>query len=138
MSTAPWLKPLRHARGWLALWALAVLAAIAVELLPAMFLPRVPVGGDKLEHVLGYALLAFAAGQVFARRAWWRVGVGLALLGVLLEVAQGTLTATRSADPGDALANCAGVLLGLGCAFTPLGDLLLRHAGSPAAGRHAR
>jgi VanZ family protein len=135
VKASPWLKPLRHARGWLALWALAVLAAIAVELLPAMFLPRVPVGGDKLEHVLGYALLAFAAGQVFARRAWVRVGLGLVLLGVLLEVAQGTLTATRSADLGDALANGIGVLLGLGCAFTPLGDLLQRHAGVTAAGR---
>ncbi|HVI25384.1 MAG TPA: VanZ family protein [Xanthomonadaceae bacterium] len=135
MNATAWLKPLRHARGWLALWVLAVLAAIAVELLPAMFLPRVPAGGDKLEHVLGYALLAFAAGQVFARRAWARVGIGLVLLGLLLEIAQGTLTATRSADPGDALANGAGVLLGLGCAFTPLGDLLLRRAGTAAAGR---
>ena len=135
MSGARWLKPLRHARAWLAAWSLAVVVAIAAELMPAMFLPPVPSGSDKFEHLLGYALLAFSAGQVFARRTWWRVGVGLALLGLLLEVAQGTLTATRSFDLGDELANCAGVLLGLALAATPLGDLLLRWGGTAGSER---
>jgi VanZ family protein len=132
VTTTAWLKPLRHARAWLALWWLAIVLAAAVELLPAMLLPRIPSGSDKFEHVLGYALLAAAAVQVFERRALWRVGLGLALLGLLLEVAQGTLTATRSFDPGDELANCAGILLGLATAFTPLRDLLPRRA---AAGK---
>ena len=122
------VKPLRHARRWLALWWLAVVVVALVELLPAMLLPPVPAGGDKLEHLAAYGALAFAAVQVFERRALWRVGVGLAALGMGLEVAQGTLTATRSFDLHDELANCGGVLLGLATAFTPLRDLLLRRA----------
>ncbi|MGN6513665.1 MAG: VanZ family protein [Lysobacteraceae bacterium] len=126
MTRAPALKPLRHARRWLALWWAAVAAVVLAELLPAMLLPPVPAGGDKLEHLAGYGALALGAVQLFERRALWRVGLGLAALGMALEVAQGTLTATRSFDFADELANCAGVLLGLATAFTPLRDLLLR------------
>ena len=61
------LKPLRHARRWLLLWWAAIAAVVIVELLPAILLPVVPVGGDKVEHLLGYGLLAFAAVQVFER-----------------------------------------------------------------------
>ena len=128
MIGASRVKPLRHARRWLLLWWMAVAAVAVVELLPAMLLPPVPGGGDKLEHLAAYATLAFAAVQVFERRALWRVGLGLAALGMVLEVAQGTLTATRSFDLTDELANCSGVLLGLAAVFTPLRDLLLRHA----------
>lgn len=128
MTGTPLVKPLRHARRWLALWWLAVAAVALVELLPAMLLPPVPAGGDKLEHLAAYGVLAFAAVQVFERRALWRVGLGLAALGMALEIAQGALTATRSFDLADELANCSGVLLGLAFAFTPLRDLLLRHA----------
>ena len=123
------LKPLRHARRWLMLWWMAVAVVVVVELVPAMLLPMVPAGGDKAEHLLGYGLLAFAAVQVFERRALWRVALGLAALGMGLEIAQGTLTATRSFDLADELANTAGVLLGLGTAFTPLRDVLARIGG---------
>jgi len=122
------LKPLRYAHRWLALWWLAVALVVVVELLPALLLPQVPAGGDKFEHLLGYGALAFAAVQLFERRALWRVGLGLAALGMALEIAQGTLTTTRSFDLADELANTAGVLLGLGTAFTPLRDLLPRSA----------
>ena len=123
------LKPLRHARRWLASWWLAIGLVVVVELLPAIFLPEVPAGGDKAEHLLGYGLLAFAAVQLFERRVLWRVGLGLAALGMALEIAQGTLTTTRSFDLGDELANTVGVLVGLAGAFTPLRDLLPRAAG---------
>lgn len=123
------LKPLRHARRWLALWWAAVAVVVVVELVPSILLPQVPAGGDKFEHLLGYGLLAFSAVQLFERRVLWRVGVGLAALGMALEIAQGTLTATRSFDFADELANTVGVLLGLAGTFTPLRDLLPRLAG---------
>ena len=125
------LKPLRHARRWLALWWLAVVLVVVVELLPAILLPEVPAGGDKFEHLFGYGLLAFAAVQLFERRALWRIGIGLAALGMALEIAQGTLTTTRSFDLFDELANTTGVVLGLAGTFTPLRDLLPRLAGRP-------
>jgi len=122
------LKPLQHAQRWLALWWVAVALVVVVELLPAILLPQLPTGGDKVEHLCGYGALAFAAVQLFERRVLWRVGLGLAALGMALEIAQGTLTTTRSFDLADELANTVGVLLGLAAAFTPLRDLLPRSA----------
>ena len=72
MIGASVLKPLRHARRWLLLWWLAVAAVVIVELVPALLLPVVPAGGDKVEHLLGYGVLAFSAVQLFERRALWR------------------------------------------------------------------
>jgi hypothetical protein len=52
--------------------------------------------------------------------------IGLVLLGVGIELAQGMFTIDRSADPLDALADGVGVLLGLATALTPWRDQLLR------------
>ena len=111
----------------MALWAAAVLGVVVVCLIPPPPLPPLPDNSDKLEHFAAYFLLAAGAVQVFRRGrvlAW--VGVALVAQGVCIEFAQGALTATRSADPFDALANAVGVAAGLATAFTPLCDLLLR------------
>lgn len=128
MSTGA-LKPLRRPHLWLGLWLLAVAVVCVASLTPPppMELPR---HGDKVEHLLAYAALAAAAVQVFRPgRALWAAGIGLVLMGVALELAQGALTQTRMADPADALANTAGVLLGLGTRLTRWRDLLLRRGG---------
>lgn len=121
------LKPLRRPRLWLGLWWCAIGVVVVGSLLPAMLLPVVPAGGDKAEHLLGYALLAAIAVQLFATRAALaRTAAGLALLGVALELAQGGLTSTRTMDAADALANTAGVALGMATALLPVRDWLLR------------
>ncbi|HEX2594852.1 MAG TPA: VanZ family protein [Luteimonas sp.] len=126
-APAPALKPLRHPRFWLGAWIGALLATIVVSLLPVFLLPVVPPGGDKFEHLGGYALLAAAAVQLFAaRHALWRSAIGLVALGIALEIAQGAFTATRQMDVFDALANTGGVVLGMATVLTPLRDLLLR------------
>ena len=120
-------KPLRNRRFWLALWVASVLGVVVVCLIPPPPLPPLPDNSDKLEHFAAYFLLAAGAVQVFRRGrvlAW--VGVALVAQGVCIEFAQGALTANRSADPFDALANAVGVAAGLATAFTPLCDLLLR------------
>ena len=120
-------KPLRNRRFWMALWVASVLGVVVVCLIPPPPLPPLPDNSDKLEHFAAYFLLAAGAVQVFRRGrvlAW--VGVALVAQGVCIEFAQGALTATRSADPFDALANAVGVAAGLATAFTPLCDLLLR------------
>jgi VanZ family protein len=100
---------------------------IVGSLLPALLLPLVPEGGDKVEHLLGYAILAAMAVQLFATRAaLLRAAVGLVLLGIGIEFAQDLLTTTRQMDAWDAIANTAGVALGMATMLTPMRDALMR------------
>ncbi len=122
-------KPLRHLGLWAAIWWLAVLAVVVVCLMPPPPL-SLPDGGDKVEHFLAYFLLAGSAVQLYRRgRPLLWVGLGLVLMGIGIEFAQGALTVTRMADPMDALANSVGVLAGLATALTPARDLLLHRRG---------
>ena len=121
------MKPFRHPRLWLGLWALAVAVVIAVCLMPPPPLPPLPDNSDKVEHLLAYFVLAACVVQLFAsRRALLAAAVGLVVLGIGIEIAQGLLTTTRAADPRDAVANTLGVVLGMATALTPWRDLLLR------------
>ena len=127
MDAGAILKPFRHPRAWCALWALAIALVVVGSLLPGPDLPHVPDGGDKVEHILGYGVLAALAVQLFARRAWLAGAcVALLLLGIALELAQGAFTTTRSMDPADALADAVGVLLGAATVLLPWRDALLR------------
>lgn len=118
------LKALRWPRLWLGAWSLAVLALIVVCLVPLDGLPPLPDNSDKVEHLLGYFLMAASAVQLFRGHALWRAAAGLVALGIGIEFAQG-MTAYRSADPYDAVFNTIGVILGMATALTPWRDLLL-------------
>ena len=120
-------KPLRNRRFWMALWAAAVLGVVVVCLIPPPPLPPLPDNSDKLEHFAAYAVLSAGAVQLFARwSALLGAGIGLVLLGIGMEYAQGAFTDYRVLDARDALANTIGVIAGLGTQLTPLRDLLLR------------
>lgn len=126
MSSVLALKPFHRPRLWLGLWLAAVAAVIVLSLVNLSGLPPVPEGGDKVEHFLAYALLSAAAVQLFAARRGCVAAAALLVgLGIGLEFAQGALTATRMADPRDALANTLGALAGLATVLTPLRGLLL-------------
>lgn len=121
------LKPLRHARLWSSLWSLAIAIVVVVSLIPAPDLPQLPPGSDKWEHFLAYFALSAAAVQLFARwPSLLGAGLGLVLMGIGLEYAQGALTDTRLMDRWDALANTLGVIAGLGTRMTRWRDALLR------------
>ena len=119
------IKPLRWPRFWLTTWSLAVLALIVVCLVPLKGLPPLPDNSDKVEHLLGYFVLAASAVQLFTRASLHWVAIALVLLGIGIEIAQGQ-TAYRSADPYDALFNALGVALGMATVLTPWRDLLSR------------
>ncbi|MBS4753337.1 VanZ family protein [Nocardioides sp. zg-ZUI104] len=121
------MKPsLRHAPLWLGLWLAALVAVVALSLGSPPPAPGVP-NADKWQHFLTYGVLAAAAVQVFRRGTPLLLAcAGVVLLGIGLEVAQGTLTATRQMDWRDAVANTAGVLLGAATVLTPLRDVLVR------------
>lgn len=121
------LKPFRRPWLWAGLWCVAIAATVVVSLMPVPDLGRLPSGGDKLEHFVTYALLAAGAVQLYPRwRSLLSVGIGLVVMGIGLEYAQGALTTYRMMDRADAFANTLGVIAGLGLQLTPWRDLLLR------------
>lgn len=127
-KAAPAMRPFRRPRPWLLLGAAMVAAVITGSLLPAGELPPVPFDGfDKVQHLLGYAVLSAYAVMLFARlRTQALCALVLVALGIGLEFAQAALTSSRQADPADALFNGLGVLGGLAIAATPLANLLQR------------
>ncbi|GAB6195903.1 VanZ family protein [Lysobacter xanthus] len=110
---------------------LLMFAAIAVgSLVPAHDLPAPAFDGfDKVEHLLGYAVLS-GYGVILdaSRRGRWRAMLAAVAFGIAIEFAQAAFTATREADVVDALANTLGAALGQLVAFTPLGGRLQRRA----------
>ncbi len=115
--------------GWRFIGWLGVASLCAISLLPpSALLLEGPENSDKLYHLTAYAALAcwFALG--YARAHWRRLALGLALLGVALEILQG-LTPERMASVWDALTNMLGILLGLGLGSRlPAGFPAFRHA----------
>ncbi len=106
---------------------MVIAAVVVLSLTPAPDLPDLPSGSDKLEHFLVYAALAAGAVQLYARwPSLLGAGLGLVLMGIGLEYAQGELTATRLMDRWDALANTLGVIAGLATQLSPWRDALLR------------
>lgn len=73
---------------------------------------------DKWTHIVLFALLCLTwcyerrRRHTPLRRLLWAL-TGTSAFGALIEVSQGTLTATRSADTADWLADTLGALLGL-------------------------
>ena len=119
-------KPLRRPVLWGGLWIAAIAAVVVLSLAPSVPMPEVP-DGDKLGHFLAYFALAAAAVQLYARwPSLLGAGIGLVLLGIGLEYAQGALTDTRMQDAADVFANTLGVIVGLSTRLTPFRDVLLQ------------
>lgn len=119
------MLPLIHAPAWLAASVLLVAAIIVASLVPGDAGPNVG-NLDKLGHFLAYAALATWFGGLFARRWYWGLATGLALLGIGLEVLQELVARNRSGDPNDVVANLAGMVAGLVLAWWRTGGWALR------------
>lgn len=124
------LKPFRRPWLWCGLWCMAVSVVVILSLLPSSSLDDLPTTNDKVEHFLAYALLACGGVQLFPRwSSLLSVGIGLVIMGIGMEYAQGAMAVGRMMDRYDALANTLGVIAGLGMQLTPLRDLLLKFDG---------
>ena len=90
------MKPFKRPKLWLGLWALAIAVVIAVCLMPPPPLPPLPDNSDKVEHLLAYFVLAACAVQLFSgRRALAFAALGLVVLGIGIEIAQGPVSYTH-------------------------------------------
>jgi VanZ family protein len=111
---------LRHPWFWLGLgWAL-IIAAVIVSLVPGQQLPQTGVS-DKVEHAAAYMLLTLWFTGVYPRSSYLRIGLGMFLLGVAIEIAQGAMPFGRQADLRDVVANTIGILAGLALAWIGIG-----------------
>lgn len=107
------MLPLRYPRLWLSLGWTAVALAIFVCLVPMDKLPQPPNVSDKTEHFLAYLLLSVWFAGIYPRARYWIIALGLFVMGVLIEFAQGAMHLGRHADARDVLANSSGMLVGL-------------------------
>jgi len=83
-------------------------------------------GGDKLVHFVTYALLSgWFSLIVKYSRTLWAVLFGLIAFGLLMEYLQG-FTSYRRQDIDDAIANSAGVMVGIAIHFSPLRGMLVK------------
>ncbi len=114
------LLPLRYPRLWLVGgWTLIALAILA-SLSPAQNLPHVG-ASDKVHHLTAYALMALWFSGIYPKSRYLVIGIGLFLLGAVIEWAQGSMSYGRQADLYDMFANTAGILAGLIAAWLGLG-----------------
>lgn len=95
---------------------LTIYAAIILwlSLTPSPPSPPGIIGWDKLQHAGAFAVLALLAGWAFAplsavsTRVWgWVMALAMAC-GALIEILQGLLTKTRTAEFGDLAADAVG------------------------------
>lgn len=119
------MLPLAHPRAWLAASVLVVCVVIAASLVPGS---QGPDTGqlDKLGHFLAYTALAAWFGGLLVRGRYWAVALGLALLGLGLEVLQELVASNRTGDPRDVAANVAGIGAGLALSWWRTGGWALR------------
>jgi VanZ family protein len=103
------LLQLRYRRAWIGSIWLLVLVIVVASLVPQTGLESVA-GSDKIGHVAAYfALTVLSSAVVTARKLPWVMALAI-VLGLALEAAQTLVTATRTADWTDVLANTTGVL----------------------------
>lgn len=114
------MLPVRHPRSWLVIGWLLVTTAFVVCLIPGRELPNVGIS-DKWEHSILYAGLAIWFGGLYARSRYWVIALALFSMGVIIEVAQGTMHLGRTGDVRDVIANSIGIVIGVTLSLAGLG-----------------
>lgn len=118
------MRPFRYSFFWL------LIGWVGVGLIVYLSLTSTPIRttlayGDKLGHLIAYALLMAWFVQIYQKRAWLMLhAVLLVLMGASLEFLQEMHG--RYFEYADMAANAIGVLLGSLVVMTPWRDILLR------------
>lgn len=118
------MLPLRYKWFWLGAGLAFVVAILVLALMPLAG-PPLPLGDDKLAHVLAFTFLSAWFLGVFRPARAWQVAVALAAYGLLIEYLQ-SFTPYRSAEMYDVLADFTGIAVGWLLARTGLGNWCAR------------
>ena len=103
-------SPLR--RRWRLLFILATLVAVTMALMPHP--PKMPIEGDKYQHMLAFGLLTVLSVMAYPKGSLLRIGERLSFLGAMIEVVQSIPALHRDCDILDWVADTvviAGVLV---------------------------
>ena len=92
-------------------FVVAVVVIFVLAMIPLTGMPVVFSFQDKVEHCVAFLVLMIMGWAAWPGRTV-RIAGGLVAYGLLIEVAQSTLTATRVGDPWDWLADSVGVGIG--------------------------
>ena len=123
------MLPLRHVTGWRIAGVMLLLFVFGAMIAPVWLWPGAAVQSfvefDKWIHGAAFVVLAVWFSGQYARGAYWRIALGLAVFGGMTELVQQQLI-YRSADGADMLANLAGIGVGLLIALAGAGGWSLR------------
>jgi VanZ family protein len=121
------MLPLRYAPWWRTASILLLILVLAAAVMPAVWLwpDRDALfswfeGIDKSAHAIVFAFLALWFAGQYRPRSYWRIGLGLLMFGLLIELCQRMLS-YRSAEWLDVAADVAGIIVGLLLAAAGLG-----------------
>lgn len=118
------MKELKLKKLWLFIGWIQIAFVILVSLIPSPTDTPDIVGLDKLVHFSIYAFLMFWFGLCYIPgRAYNRIGFGIIMMGIILELIQGK-TGYRSLSYFDMMSNAFGVSLGWLLARTRLSGTL--------------
>ena len=117
---------MKYRKFWIVVWVAMIVAVFAGSMAPARDVPvDMTHGADKVVHFIGYFVLSAFAAMIFRKPRTLRlVMLFLVLLGGVIEIAQGFLTATRSADLMDFIVNTLGVIAGYFVRRSPAANFL--------------
>lgn len=119
------MRPLRLLRLWQFLGLLGVCVLIQQSLTPSPAVEMEIPGGDKLLHFSAYATLMLWFGFIYLPgKAYLKIGAGLTLIGITVEILQG-MTGYRSFEYPDLFCNFLGVIAGWLFARTRLSMALI-------------
>jgi hypothetical protein len=90
-------------RRWRLLFALATLLAVVMALLPHP--PRVPIDGDKYQHMLAFGTLTILSVLAYPKASLLRVCERLSFLGAMIELVQSIPALHRDCDIMDWVAD---------------------------------
>jgi len=119
------MLPLAWRGMWIAGGVVIAGTILTLSLLPGPLI-EIYSAWDKLEHALAYLVLTLWFTGMLERRNYRWAALGSALLGMLIEWAQGGLTTTRYADALDIVANLSGIAVALAASYLALGGWAAR------------
>ena len=123
------MRDLHYLKIWLVLGSIWIALVIFLSLTPAPPQPLGFPGEDKVGHVCAYGFLMLWFGMIYKPgREYLYLGLGFALMGIILECVQGAL-GHRTFEWGDVAANLIGIIAGWALTRTPLSGALVRAEG---------